>query len=83
MTKQLTPAGLYTIAERAIPEPGMNKPAVMVFLETANTFLEGPIQYIAQLTAEITRQILSQRHTLHETINDYEFSRRLLDALKE
>jgi hypothetical protein len=83
MTEERTLEEVYAIVQKAVPEPGINKPAVMAMLKDAHALGEGPVMYFAQMTATITRDVFSKQHTFHSTISDYDFSKRLHDALRE
>jgi hypothetical protein len=83
MREQPTVEELYAIVEKIIPEPGIHKLAVMALLNAATAFGEGTIQYFAQMTCETVRDLFSRKQTYHPTINDYDFSKRLHDALQE
>ena len=76
-----TPKQLYTIVEKAIPEPGINKAAVMAMLKEANEFGEGMVMYLRQTTVQLIQELILNRHTYHTKINDFDFQKRILEAI--
>lgn len=77
-----TPEELYAIVEKAIPEPGIKRTETEAMLSKAIALREGPIAFFEQSTVQILQQLLSRQHTYHSTINDYDFCKRLFDALQ-
>jgi len=69
------------MVEQAIPEPGMNKPAVMAMLKEANEFGEGIVMYLRQATLQFIQELFLDLHTYHTKINDFDFQKRILAAI--